>query len=666
MDLPLWILLVSGLLALAVVLGVLAKHVRLPLTVVLAGMGFLVGWAGEPLGLVSPLRGAAFGEAVTYLFLPVLVFEAALGLSTRAFFRNLGPILALAVPALAISATAVGVALHHALQVPILAALLFGVLISATDPVAVVSIFRQLGVPRRLLTLVEGESLLNDGVAIVLYQILLAAALGASVSPVTGGLDFLRVFFGGLAIGTLVGVVAMLIVPWLSRLAAAALTVAVAYGGFVLAEAILGFSGVTATVAAGLVMTGLERSRAPAPVREIWHELWESLGYVANGILFLLIGMAIEPRLLAEHPEAILLTIAVVLLARAAGVVPLVAVMERITSIPPVGMRNQVVLIWGGLRGGIALALALALPEELPQRDLFIALAGGVVLATLLLNATTIGPLVRRLQLDRPSRTDRFLAGSARLSGLAAARTRLAELELEEPEIVQVLERAERRTVDELARTPLEPEEVFTVVTGRGLVVERESYQLLADAGLLPSTAAHTLLDEVDDQIEEFSLDRTPPPDARRRERPVFDRLLERLSAALPGPLGDDATEIAYAEASARRLAARRTGDALELMQRLPNISPDAVTRAKETFHRWEREAIDSLAELDASARRDHPELHRRQAEALSRITSEEALAELVRIGLIPESAARRAREAIAEELGEEPPPEPEELDAGG
>ena len=201
MGLPQWLLELSALLAVAVVLGVLSRRVRLPLTAVLAVVGFLAGWLGGPLGIASPLHGEAFEAVVVFVFLPVLVFEAALGLSTRAFFRNLVPILVLAIPALAVSALLVGGALHLALGTPLAAALLFGALISATDPVAVVAVFRELGVPRRLLTLVEGESLLNDGVAIVLSQLLLAAALGGAVSLPEGVFEFVAVFAGGAAIG---------------------------------------------------------------------------------------------------------------------------------------------------------------------------------------------------------------------------------------------------------------------------------------------------------------------------------------------------------------------------------------------------------------------------------------------------------------------------------
>lgn len=243
MSLQQWVLVISALLAGAVLLGVLAQRVHLPFTVVLAAFGFAAGWLGGPLGIERPLQGEEFEQILVFLFLPVLVFAAALGLSTRAFFRNLVPILVLAIPALVVSAALVGIALWLGLGTPLSAALLFGVLISATDPVAVVAIFRELGVPERLLTLVEGESMLNDGVAIVGYNILLAAALGVEVSVLGGAVDFLFVFFGGVVIGAIVGLAAAFVLPWLDRLAAAALSVAVAYGGFVLTEHILGFLG---------------------------------------------------------------------------------------------------------------------------------------------------------------------------------------------------------------------------------------------------------------------------------------------------------------------------------------------------------------------------------------------------------------------------------------
>lgn len=647
MNIPQWLLVVSGLLAFAVLLGMFAQRVRLPVTVVLALVGFLAAWFGGTFGITSPLRGEMFEEVVIFLFLPPLVFEASLSLSTRAFFRNLGPILVLAIPALLVSAACVGVALYWVLGTPLIPALLFGALISATDPVAVVAIFHELGVPRRLLTLVEGESLLNDGVAIVLFTILESAALGHGASLGGGVSDFFTVFFGGAAIGVIIGLAAALALPWLDRLSAAALSVAAAYGGFVVADDVLGFSGVMATVASGLVLSGLAPSRASAQIRQLWSELWESLGYIANALLFLLIGLSIDPRLISQNISAIGLAIVVVLLARIVAVIPLVAALERFSGIPPVGFRNQAVLIWGGLRGGVALALALALPVELPQRDLFVAMTGGVVLATLLLNATTIKALVHRLKLDEPSRADQFLAGGARLSGVHAARTRLTEFGLDDPRVVAALDEAARTAHAELERIELTHDEEVQVVTRRGLFVERETYQRLSDAGLLPPSATRVLLHEVDDKIGDVSVGRISIEMLRRRDQPRVDRWLEHVIGWLPEPIGENPTELAYAEAMARRLAARRTIEALALFEQLPNIDPASVATARRTFAEWEQAAITTLSELDGKADHDADELHQRQAEALSRVAATDALHALANVGLLPESVAQHAAESL-------------------
>ena len=644
---------ISLLLAGAVVLSLLARRVRLPLSVVLALVGFLATSLGGSLSLEDHLAGEGFEEVLVFLFLPVLVFQAVLGLSTRSFFSNLAPVLALALVALGISTALVGVALHVGLDMRLAAALAFGSLISATDPVAVVAVFREVGVPRRLLTLVEGESLLNDGVAIVLFNILLVAALGGQVSVGSGALDFLGVFFGGVAIGAVVGLAAALVVPWLDRLSAAALSVATAYGGFMLADHVLGFSGVMATVASGLVLGGLAPSRASAEVRETWEQLWEALDYIANGVLFLFIGLVIEPELLTENAGSIAVAVVVVLVARAVAVVPLVSVLERVAGIPPVGVRNEAVLVWGGLRGGVALALALALPEELAEREEILAMTAGVVLITLVLNATTIGALVRRLGLDRPTRPEQFLAAGARLAGVEAARRRLDDLHLDDPAVTARLEEAAAAASCDLERIELTSDEELQVVTRRGLAVERETYQHLSDAGLLPPAAARTLLHEVDDLIEEASLGR-PSFEPAVRDQPPLARLVERLLKVLPEPAGEDPVALSYAEATARQLAARRTVEALALFDRLPNVDPSTVERARRLFVDWERRAVASLDELDRSVG-EHAALRHHQAEALSRVASGDVLRELSDVGLLPAAVAERAAEDVAEEA-ESPP----------
>lgn len=649
MPLPDWLLLLAVLLAASVLLGLVARRLHLPLSVMLALTGFVAGALGRPYGLESPLRAETFEHAVAYLFLPVLIFEAALGLEVRSFFRNLAGILVLALPALLLSTALAAAALHWALALPWLLALIFGVMTSATDPVAVVAVFRKLGVPERLLVLIEGESLLNDGVAIVLFTVLLGVVAGDALSPAGTVGEFLRVFFGGLGAGAVLGLAAALLLPWLEALPAAALSLALAYGGFVGAEYLAGMSGVTTTLAAGLTLKAfLPSQAAPAP-RETLHRLWGSLGYIANALLFLFIGLAIEYTLILQYWQVILLTLVVVLLARALPVLLSLFLIERIAHLPRLGLRNQAVLIWGGLRGAVALALALSLPQELPLRELLVALTGGVVLGTLLINATTIGLLVRFLGLDRPDRTQRFLAAGARLTGVRAARERLAELELQAPTVQEALSEAERQSLTELKAVHLTPAEELMVVTQRGLHVERDTYQRLSDAGLIPPVVARTLLHEIDDLIENASA--SGAATREQRHRPRFDRLLERLLARMPPPTGLTPTQIAYAEASARRLAARRAGAALEEFAELPNLRAETLDCARARFASWQQEAEHELAEFDAQAVSDWTTLYRQQAEVLSRAAAQDELRRLVGIGLLPERVAERAASGLGEEV---------------
>jgi CPA1 family monovalent cation:H+ antiporter len=632
---------ISALLILAVLLSLAARRMRVPLSVVLVVVGFLAA----ALGLrpdIGRLEGEAFEEVVVFVFLPVLVFAAALGIDLRAFVRNLGSILALAVLAFLASAVMVGLSLHLVLGTALTAAFLFGALISATDPVAVVAVFREVGVPRRLLTLVEGESLLNDGVAIVLFAILVEAATGSSVSVLAGVLDFVAVFGGGALIGVVLGLIAALALPWLDRLPAAALSLALAYGSFVLADAVLGFSGVMATAVAGMVLAGLAPSRASAEVRQMWMEMWEALDYVANALLFLLIGLVIGPGPLLDNVGAILLSTVVVLAARALAVVPVVWLLERIAHIPRLGWRNEAVLIWGGLRGGVALALALALPEELAERELLVALTGGVVLATLLLNATTIRWLVSRLGLDQPSDADRYVMAVARMSAVEAARREMTELGLDsDPRTEGHLEAEEQAAREEMDRLDVREEDEFRIVVGRGLHVERHTYQWLSDEGLLPPAVTRTLLHEVDDEIGDLSLrgDGHELGTSRRQRSGGLERITRRVVGWLPEPAGSDPDELAYAEATARRLAARRTADAFDMFDDLSAIRPETVDRARSTIHRWEQEAIDELDELDSRSARGADALHAQQVATLTQAAASRELQQLVESGLLPDQA---------------------------
>jgi monovalent cation:H+ antiporter, CPA1 family len=651
-QIPRALLEVSILLGGAVLVAMATRRIHLPLTVVLAVAGLLASELGADLAVAELLAGEGFKELLVNLFLPILIFEAALGLSTREFMRNMLAIVVLASVALVISAVLVGAGLSLVLGVPLLAALLFGALISATDPVAVVAVFREVGVPKRLLTLVEGESLLNDGVAIVLYNILLVGALTGVLSVGEGIAEFVVVIAGGLLTGSVIGVAAVMLLPSLERLPAAAMSIAVAYGSFVFAESILHASGVMAAVAAGVVIGGLLDSRAEQPVRELLHELWDAFGYIANALLFLFIGLALDFELLRENVAAIAVGIVAVLVSRPLAVVPLVTMLEKWAHIPKVGNRNAAVVVWGGLRGGVALALALALPEELPQREQFIAMCGGVVLATLLLNATTIPFVVHTLGLDKPSRSDEYLNALSRLLAVRESRDRLRELNFEDPVVSVHLEVAATDAEDLLTRSNLDAAEQKSVLTLRGLHIERETYQSLSDAGLLPPIATRTLMEEIDAEIEEEEEAGGVRVDAARRAAlPWYGRLHRWLLSRLPQPLGEDLAEVAYIEVSARRLAARKAVEELELFKTLPNVDEHNVDDAKRTFAHWEESAGKRLEQLGMDAPVDRTIMHRRQAKALTRITVVETLNKLVGAGVISQAVADAAAGRVCGEV---------------
>ena len=651
-QIPRALLEVSILLGGAVLVAMVTRRIHVPLTVVLAVAGLLASELGPDLAVAGLLTGEGFKELLVDIFLPILIFEAALGLSTREFMRNLLAIVVLASVALVISTALVGAALTLALGVPLLAALLFGALISATDPVAVVAVFRELGVPKRLLTLVQGESLLNDGVAIVLYNILLLGAVTGVLSVGKGIAEFAIVIVGGLLTGSVIGVVAVMLLRGLDRLPAAALSIAVAYGSFVFAESVLHASGVMAAVAAGITIGGMMESRAQQPVRELLRDLWDALGYIANALLFLFIGLALDFELLRENLAAIGVAIAAVLVSRPLVVFPLVTMLEKCAHIPRVGNRNSAVIVWGGgLRGGVALALALALPEELAQREQFIAMCGGVVLATLLFNATTISFVVHVLGLDKPSRSDEYLNALARLLAVRESRNRLRELDFEDQLVSAHLDVAETDAEDLLARSNLNAAEQKSVLTLRGLHIERETYQSLSDAGLLPPIATRTLMEEIDTEIEEEEAGGVRLDAARRAALQWYGRLHRWLLSRLPQPLGEDLAEVAYIEVSARRLAARKAVEELELFKTLPGVDEHIVDDAKRTFAHWEESAGKRLEILGADVSVDRTVMHRRQAKALSRIAVVEALHDLVTAGVISQAVADAAATRVSGEV---------------
>lgn len=382
---------VIGLLLIASLVGIATSRLRLPYTVGLVLIGLALSFWGQEQIDIPP-------EIFMGLLVPPLIFEAAFHIRAKDLFKDLTPILTLAIPGVLLTTFLVGAVVHWGTGFPYSVALIFGALVAATDPVAVVALFRSLGVPKRLTVLLEGESLFNDGTAIVVFNLMIAIAISGQFDLATSILDFVVVSGGGLAIGFIMGALISRMISFIDdALIETTLTTVLAFGSYIVAEQ-FHVSGVLAVVAAGLVSGNIgPRGMSPSS-RILLFNFWDYAAFLANSVVFLLIGYQIDLRVLVADWQVIIWAILAVLVARAVGVYGLLSFKKDIT------LEYKNVLFWGGLRGAISLALALSLPATLgPAGGEIQTMAFGVVLFTLLVQGLTMKPLINRMNLIQRS-----------------------------------------------------------------------------------------------------------------------------------------------------------------------------------------------------------------------------------------------------------------------
>jgi CPA1 family monovalent cation:H+ antiporter len=493
------------LLIVAAAVAVVARRVGVPYSIGLVLVGLALGLGTH----VESVRLSA--DLVFYVFLPVLLFEAAFNLEARHLREQWRRIVTLAVPGVlvAFALTALGVYVLGGL--PWATALLFGALIAATDPVSVVSLFHRLGVSERLTTLVDAESLYNDGAAAVLFAVVLAVVVdGHAFTAGWAAGMFVWMSAGGFAVGLAVGYGA----SWIHRrlddhLIEITLSTIVAYGSFLLAQE-LGMSGVVACVTAAIVLGNLGRRRTMNPVTQVTlSTVWEYAAFVANSLIFLLIGLSIHLSLIADHAWLVLLAFVVVVLARAVVVYGYGLVSRLFGARLP--LRWQHVLVWGGLRGTIALALVLSIPAAVSGRAELEVLAFGVVLLSLLLQGLTMPALTRRLGLAGEDAAASARRRQVLLEGFVRAHLELDQLQeagaVPRPErqhLERTIEDAESRLLEGLTPVTEEPpegEDERLAERIGALVAQRRRVEALRHAGALADDAARELVDEVDRRI---------------------------------------------------------------------------------------------------------------------------------------------------------------------
>lgn len=386
------------ILLIACVVAIVSRRLRLPYSAGLVTAGVSLALLGDSMNLaVTP-------DLIYTVLLPPLIFEAALQIKWRPFRDDLPVTVTLAFPGVLLTGAIIATGMHFLIGWGWLGAALFGALIAATDPVSVVAAFKEIKVEPRLSLLVESESLLNDGAAAVVFAILVSVAHGAGlqVGEMAGSLMWM--VFGGIIIGILVAGAALLVAGRTDdHLVEITLTTIAAYGSFLFAEH-FHMSGVLAALAAGLVVgnvgwTGWMGCSISASGREHLISFWEYAAFLSNSIVFILIGGHEASQATRLFTPAAALAIGLVLIGRMAAVYPLCALftMSRLK----IDIRYQHILVWGGLRGALALALALAVPDSVPEKSAIIVAAFAVVAFSIFAQGLTMPVLIKTLGLTR-------------------------------------------------------------------------------------------------------------------------------------------------------------------------------------------------------------------------------------------------------------------------
>jgi len=480
------------LLLIACGVGVAVKYIRLPYTIALVLVGLFVGLSGFP---QIPLTR----ELVFLLFLPPLLFESALNMDLSHLRENFKTIGILAILGVLVSTVLIGLILHKLLGLPLEIALLFGAMISPTDPVSVLATFKALNAPKRLAVILEGESILNDGTAVVLFGIIYEMITHGKLDILHGFTEFVIVCLGGAIIGLALGYLTYRILAFIDdHLIEISITLILAYSSFLLAE-YLHLSGVIAVVCAGLIIGNYGKLLSMSPsTRIVLTDFWSFVVFVINSIVFLLIGIDTQLGVF-RHLNAIAVAIVAVLVARALVVYPTLAVFKFPNS-------WKFVVFWGGLRGAIPVALALSL-SDIPYSDMLSSMVFGVVLFSLVFQGLTLELFVKRA--FRDVKKEEFERTLGRYLALKHAELELRKL-VDSGEVVEsIAKNIEEKLKEKIEQIKLKldkmdedlRDEIKKKVLKEILNAEKYAIRSASAKGLISEEVAVELIKEIDEKI---------------------------------------------------------------------------------------------------------------------------------------------------------------------
>jgi len=500
------------LLTIAAAIAMAVKYVRLPYTIALVIGGLFVGMAGiEPPHLTH--------DMILFVFLPPLLFEGAIHFELTDLRRNLRTIGILAFPGLILTGFLAGFLIQAYTGLPIMVALLVGVMITPTDPISVLALFKRLGVSKRLSMIVEGESVFNDGAGIVLYSVILGIVTSGQFNLGSSIFSFFIVVIGGFLIGLVMGQMVFLVLKRLDdHVLEVLITLILAFGSFIIAEHYFHVSGVMAVVAAGVIIGNQGTRYAMSPTTRIAiKNFWEIAAFVINSLIFLLIGTEIHPAELAKVWLPISVIFGIVVLSRAAAVYPSLFLLnlggEKIPG------RWMHVINWGGIHGSIPIALALGLPR-IPQREQIVSIVFGVVFLSLIVQGLTMSPLIRYFGLAKRNEDEEQYERA--VANVVALRKSLEELNRERGEgrishliherLSEELEVRLKQVQEEITGLEQNPaiQSLWEKKTRKSLLMlEKSTIMDLSVQGMISHENADELIRRVDEALdrEEFLIE---------------------------------------------------------------------------------------------------------------------------------------------------------------
>lgn len=645
------------MLAIASIAYYTASNVRQPYTVVLVIVGIL-------LAIVSSFAPFHFlrefqltPELLFFIFLPTLLFESAFNMNIRRIVDDWKPILILAVGGLLVSALAIGVGLWFVLgliglHVPFVVTLLFGALISATDPVAVLALFKEYGAPRRLTLLFEGESIANDATALALFLVVLGL-VGHSLSLTSiasGGLTFITMLVGGTALGLLVGSAFIALIGLFreNEVVATTLMIVLAHLTFLIAEianetavaaglSSLEFSPIIATTVASVLMGNYGRFKVTPRAEEFVEKFWEQFAFMANSIVFILVGFLAAT--LPAHTSTLILpaiaTIFVVAAARAISVYGTLLPFNLFASDEKKVPRSwQHLLSWGSLRGALAVMLVLLIPPDLQVpgwsmsfsvQEFLLILTIACVFATLFFKATTIGPMMRRLGIDALTPMEDATETEADAIIHGATITRLKTFSEKGYILPRIAERLIASHEEQFASCSkklrgggITTEEYTTRALHIYLLgVEKESLKDLFAFGEMTEDVFRHIHGKLVIQAEAIERGEAPNSHTAHDGRDIFDNAVESILSLLPASSPEEKAETQILYYRAQAILAGKVLKELRVLEEEIDasvFSKESLNEARSTYDAYRTHAKEKADTIRAA----FPEVSRMLGERLA------------------------------------------------